>query len=241
MTSEHKFIVLGTPRSGSSLLSAILANAGADFGMDRGLDWYRGSGAYEHAQIIAAYKHLKRAKLFSKVSDSLALREKKKLIRALKKLLSEVSFIKYPPLSEYLPWYFKEAGFEFRVIIIVRSFQEYAVSRVSKEGGDYDFLVREYLRVYKTGLINLEIYGGCIVCYEDLANEGTEWAAALGEVAGVSTEKLLAERDKLVKPTPLRNKLFSDFEQKEYDELYEVYRSRANIVFQPSSSKQHKK
>ena len=43
-----RFLIVGTGRCGSSLLSAILARAGANFDMPLRAEWDRRSGEYEH-------------------------------------------------------------------------------------------------------------------------------------------------------------------------------------------------
>src|SRR3954453_15534246 len=124
MSECIKYLLIGTERSGSTLLSSLLANADANFGFEKNREWYRGSGDYEHQIIIDTYKNLKRALYFKNFSDSLSNREQKKIINKMKRLYSIVDYAKYPPLSQYLPIHIKQAGFDVRLIVVIRKFND---------------------------------------------------------------------------------------------------------------------
>lgn len=237
-----KYLIVGTERSGSTLLSAILANSGADFGIAKGKDWDRASGDYEHKILVGTYKHLKRALLFKKYSDRLTARENRKIIARLVRLYSKVAFSKYPPLSEYLPSHIKKAGFDLRLICVIRKFNDFAISRISKKGGSFDDCKQAYLSTYQTSLLNLSLYGGCIVCYEDVIDlEKVGWATVLESTCHLNSKNLLAERQQLVKPTFLENKIQSINLDQSCTKLYSEYKKLSMSYFPPAYVKQHTK
>ncbi len=240
MKDNVKYIVVSTERSGSSMTSAILANAGADFGFEKNREWYRGAGDYEHKEVVDTYKYLKRVLLFQKFSDRLTLKMKKKIVSKMEALYSKVSFSKYPPLSQYLPFYVKQAGFDIRLIVVIREFNDYSISMISKNGKDFETLKETYLSTYRTSLLNLSLYGGCIICYEHITNrENIQWAELVEKTCGLDASKLIAERDKVVKPTFLRNKIQNTVLDKECDDLYKIYKDLSDTLYEPSYVKQH--
>ena len=56
MSQSRKFLIVGTGRCGSTLLSAIIAKSGGSFGLPALEDWDRRGGALEHPCILSAYK-----------------------------------------------------------------------------------------------------------------------------------------------------------------------------------------
>ena len=50
---DKRFVIVTPGRTGSSLLAAILSDAGADFGIEA-KDWNVSEGAFEHPDLIAA-------------------------------------------------------------------------------------------------------------------------------------------------------------------------------------------
>lgn len=240
MEDNIKYIVVSTERSGSSMTSAILANAGADFGFDKDRKWYRGAGDYEHQEVVDTYKYLKRVLFSQKFSDRLTLRLKKKIVSKMEILYSKVSYSKYPPLSQYLPFYVKQAGFDIRLIVVIRNFNDFAISMISKNGKDFETLKDTYLSTYRTSLLNLSLYGGCIICYEDITKiEETRWAELVEKTCGLDASKLISERDKIVKPTFLKNKIQNTILDQECEELYQIYQNLSDTFYEPSYVKQH--
>ena len=56
MPDKPKFLIVGIGRSGSSLLAAILAKSGGNFGLPSLDDWDRRDGVLEHPYVLNAYK-----------------------------------------------------------------------------------------------------------------------------------------------------------------------------------------
>ena len=235
-----KYLVAGGKRTGTTLLCAILANAGADFGFPRDREWFRGSGDYEHDIMIDNYKYLKRARMAQPVSDSFAARQQRKIEANMKELLSQVDYIKYPPLSQYLPIHMKRAGFDVRLLITIRHFNTFALSAVAKSGGAFSELKDIYLDTYKTNLLNLYLYGGCAVLYEDIVDhEKTDWSERVSQVTGIAAAELLKARDELIKPTKSRNAIGEVTIDRDCDELYATYAELSTKIFEPDRKKQH--
>ncbi|MEP5255634.1 MAG: hypothetical protein ABJQ39_11290 [Winogradskyella arenosi] len=194
------YIVTGTERSGSSLLSALLANSGAKFNMPIVEDWYRGSGAYEHEDYMRLIKHVKRSLFFKRFSDRLCNRERKKAIAIAKTLFKTSKFVKYPPFSEHIANIAKEAGFEPRIILIYRKFSDYLRSSMIKSGGTFNDHKQNYMSVNQTCFAQLFIYGGCAITYEELMDlDEVSWAKRLSNLCNLNEEVLLDFRSKTVK------------------------------------------
>lgn len=240
MNNSIKFLIVGTERSGSTMLSGILANSGADFGFEKGRDWYRGSGDYEHPIIVDNFKYIKRSIFFSKFSDRLKRIYNDKVTSHMLSLFNSVSFAKYPPLCYLLPYHVNKAGFDIRLIVIIRKFNDFTVSRISKNGGDFFSSKETYINLYSTALYNLSIFGGCVVCYEDLIDPQKEfWADLLEKTCKLDYDLLIQERNKIIKPTASANNIDEISIDSECDLLYEKYKGLAGKLFVPSKSKQH--
>lgn len=95
-----RHLLVGTGRCGSSLLSAILADSGANFGMGRVDGWKRSAGAYEHTKLQKACREFAISRKFAEKADCWWLHRKFRRFhmsnakRALRGLLSEADFLK---------------------------------------------------------------------------------------------------------------------------------------------------
>ena len=70
---KRRFIIVGTGRSGSSLLAAILAGAGADFAMPSKQQWGRDGGGFEHPDFVRAYNWYERANILKTLPVPISL------------------------------------------------------------------------------------------------------------------------------------------------------------------------
>lgn len=189
---------MGTGRSGSSVLAAICANAGAPFGMETREAWDNRSGANEHPGLIRAYKwwHRARTVQHAPVPDIggrawCERRARHELDRA----LSGAVFGKSSTLVWLVPL-IADLGYEPRVIVLYRRFSEFAMSRHKRFGWSYHELRENYCDVYETALLQQQAFGGTVIAYEDLTDPAqTGWADALAKLTGLSDERLLAERE----------------------------------------------
>ncbi|NJC26660.1 hypothetical protein [Neolewinella antarctica] len=236
-----KYLIAGAKRTGTTLLCAVLANAGANFGFPRNREWFRGSGDYEHQLMLDNYKHLKRARSVAAISDRLARREHNTIEANLRTLLEQVDYIKYPPLSEYLPVHVKRTGNDLNLIVVIRKFNDFALSSISKGGGVASDLSSIYLDTYRTHLLNLHLYGGCVLFYEQIVDaRETAWTARLSEVTGIDAAALLQARADIIKPTTSSNKIGEVIISEECDELYRTFQQIATEIYSSDKRKQHK-
>jgi len=232
------YIVAGTERSGSSLLSALLAGSGAKFNMPIVEDWYRGSGAYEHEDYMQLIKHVKRSLFFKRFSDRLSNRERKKAIAIAKTLFKSAKFVKYPPFSEHVANIVKEAGFEPVIILIYRKFSDYLRSSMIKSGGTFNEHKQNYISVNQTCFSQLFIFGGCAISYEELMDiNEVNWANRLDRLCGLSEKTLLEFRSKTVKEFTNINQIpqLDD----EAERLYQLITSHKGDVITGEKQKLH--
>ena len=91
-------------------------------------------------------------------------------------------------------------GFEPVVIVNYRPFQDYARSIcLSRPYWDMPRLIERYISTYSTAILQLELFGGCTIGYDELVTpEETQWAKVLGEMTPISAELILECRDRRV-------------------------------------------
>ncbi len=183
----------------------MLADAGADFGMDAADDWDRKRGALEHPAFDAISRLFRRARdvgggkryfLFYKyLADA---RGKKRLSRALRGIRHAKG-----ANADLWIWHSVKLGYRPRIIVSYRRFVDslpgYYVIQGIEAGTFADF----YLRTYRNGLMMLNVFGGCAVAYEELADPAeTAWADALSRTTGLSQDTLVAARDRRLSQPP---------------------------------------
>ena len=198
---RDRYLIIGAGRSGSSLLASILAGAGAEFDLQDGRSWDRRSGAWEHPGLHLAQRWRSRAAKLeaSMVPDSLG-RDfcKRRMTRALNQVMTRARFAK----SSTLIWLVQpthKLGFQPSIIISYRRFPDYARSRYLKFGWSMRRIEQTYLEVYSTALLQLHLFGGCAVSYEEIVDPAeTAWAEAVARVTGLPSGRLLGERGQMV-------------------------------------------
>lgn len=196
MSEKEVFIIVGSPRTGTSLLCSILSDAGANFGVSSE-SWDRTGGAFEHELLVDSYKYLKRIKTLKTYSDRLTRRMEKKLLVNLSKVFEQVDYAKFPPLSHMLPYYIKSLGYNVKIILIYRKFEDYVMSHLIKNAGRVKTYKDDYIDMYQTGLVLLNIHGGCAISYDEIVqNTETAWLHALALTTGLDEHKLTEAREK---------------------------------------------
>src|SRR5262249_53438410 len=115
--------------------------------------------------------------------------------RHLRNTLNAVRFVKAIDLDLAVPTAFK-LGYAPRIIISYRRFIDHAASLLPLSADrTVDVMERDYIRTYQNALVQLHLYGGCVVGFDDLINpDATGWATALAAVTGCCVAKLLAAR-----------------------------------------------
>jgi hypothetical protein len=166
-------LVAGPPRSGTTLLASLLAKLGVGFGLETRA-WNIDSGYYEHPQLLKIYGQIRKYQRLSRVSDNLASVFRTSAIKGLGHLLGSVEALKYPPISAELPFLMAEAGFTPVLAVSVRCFEPYAISRMRMEGLGYAACKADYLEIYRSLALQLRVYGGQVMVYEQLVSEDRE-------------------------------------------------------------------
>lgn len=197
-----RFLIVGTGRSGSTLLAGVLAGAGARFNMARVTNWNPRSGEYEHPLIHSARRWQSRAEKIkaSLIPDILGRRFcVRRMQRDLRALLGEAEFVKSTDLIWLVHPIFR-LGFPMRIIVSYRPFADYARSRYVRYGWNVADLVKSYRDVYSTAALQLHVYGGCAINYDDLVTpDQTAWADALAQLTGIARDSLLNSRAEIVR------------------------------------------
>ena len=196
-----RYFIVSLGRSGSSLLAAILADAGAKFGMETPSDWDPRSGQMETSAIKMAAHHYRRAYdigIGRKYLLSPALEAKLRLYRGrkyLRRALQESQFLKIGDLDLVVQPSFK-LGYSPRVILNYRQLENNLPSLlVGRTHIGPDQLAQEYSRVYRQGLMLLHTFGGCVVAYNELQDSTAPgWAEALAKTTGLERQQLLKSR-----------------------------------------------
>lgn len=227
---RRRFFVITSGRTGSTLLSAILADAGADFGVAPPDDWdtARG-GAMEDPGLQRAVRHFLLA--FERSPGKPATIPSKWIWayhraagkRELARVLARSVYLKCMHLDLAIPFVIK-LGYFPQIIVNHRPFGDQALSHAQMiMNWSAEALAKTYDRTYHNALLSLHSYGGCVVSYEDLTvHNRTAWATSLAKVTGLAEERLLAGRALRAKPTRAPETKFptlSDTSQRYFDAI----------------------
>ena len=200
-----RFLVIGAGRTGSSLLCAILAAAGGDFGMPADQAWAADGGAFEHPAVARAAAWFAVADQWGHARPVWPRRWAWDVARHqakahLRRAPAVAQFIKGPNLDLAVQLTAK-LGYLPRIVISHRAFGAQAMSLALRSASvDAITLEPTYLRTSKNALMWLHVYGGCVVGFRELVNlERGEWFDALAEVTALPRQRLEAARARLAK------------------------------------------
>lgn len=237
---SERFLVINSGRTGSTLLSAVLADAGADFGMPAVQTWSAEDGAFEPSAIT-------RAAAWFAVADQMGPakplwprswhwtlarhRAKVHLARA----LNAARFVKGPSLDLAVQPAAK-MGYLPRIIVSYRAFPAQAMSLAQRSGWrDVTALEAYYLRTYKNALMWLLVFGGCVVDYDELTDPGeTEWASALAALTELPRSAMIAARQVRLGPKRTRQAVLPVLSA-ECDRLYAAMRELSGQLVLPAN------
>lgn len=202
---RRRFFIVNPGRTGSTLLAAILADAGANFCFETPESWDPTTGGMEHEEIRAACYHFRKAYEISQGRPSFALTKYLWDIhrhygkKHLKAVLDKAHYVKADNLDLAVQPAF-QLGFFPCVILNFRNFEDHARSASVRSGhATVAPLVHYYNRVIRNGMLMLHLYGGCAVGYEELVDPArTEWVSAVSQVTGLPREALLTSHVKRV-------------------------------------------
>ena len=237
---RHRFFVVTSGRTGSSLLAAVLADAGAEFGIPTPEQWYAGGGALEHPELHRVSAWMGYAYEISADRPGIGLRRYLwDIYRSvgkshLRKLLREASYIKGQGADFAVQLAFK-MGYFPTIIVSYRSFEDFAISSAMKSGrSNLETLVNYYNRVNRNALLLLRMFGGCVVRYSDLTDpDNTAWANVIEQVTGLSAKRLLASRDRRVSTSKFVS-LESTIIDESVQDTYSAIDGLAGRAFPPS-------
>jgi hypothetical protein len=199
--TRRRFFIVSTGRSGSTLLAAVLADAGAEFGLPVPTRWDRRTGDMEHQRLTTAAHLLMKAHRIAREKPHGLRRWRWTLLRSLAKrklrsTLRRVDFVKVDGAHELVRPAFK-LGYFPSVIISYRRFEDYAVSLgLTHANATIASLEQNYRSTLRSGLWLLNTFGGCVVSYEQLVDPAERsWAEPLASVTGIPAGRLIAARD----------------------------------------------
>jgi hypothetical protein len=237
--ASTRYFIVTLGRSGSSLLGAILADAGADFGITVPDEWDPRSGQMEGVAIKSAAHHYRRAYDIGegrKYVLSPALETKFHLRRGrrhLQRALRESRFLKIGDLDLVVQPTFK-LGYRPRVILNYRQLEANLPSLlVGRTHTGPDQLAQEYVRIYRQGLMLVHTFGGCTVAYNELQDARVStWADALAMTTGLDKQGLLHSREQRLKG-PADSPEVEPIYAEAYS-LYEAMRLLSGRAIEPS-------
>ncbi len=236
--SLNRVFIVTIGRTGSSLLASILADSGADFGLSRDIDWAPAGGTLEHPEMNPVVRNFQRmnaigarrpAQLLARLEWTYARHLAKS---GLKKTLPKATYFK-GELDTVVHWAAR-FGYFPKVIVSYRPFGEVLKSLGHLHPQLPEYHANRYASVLRNGLALATTYGGCVVDYHELVDDGeTGWASAIAETTGLEAESLLAARDKIRKnhnaPDPTVAEPFP-----ECREIYDMLRRYKGAYFPTS-------
>ncbi len=205
---QKRFFIVSPGRTGSTLLAAILADAGAGFCFVTPESWDPITGDMEHEEIRTAIAHYRKAFEISENKPNSLLKRGMWVIhqhygkKHLKTILSMADYVKTNDLNLTVFPAFK-LGYFPCIILNFREFEEHAESNFIMRGYSVMNSAYHYNRNIQNGILLLNIFGGCAIDYAELtALDRTEWASALSTVTGLSRQAILDSRNKRLSGPP---------------------------------------
>ena len=99
-----------------------------------------------------------------------------------------------------LTHFVSQLGYKPKVILSYRNFFGYSTSMYLKNGISLIDLTKEYEETNTTGFLQLKVFGGCAISYEELIDtQETIWANALETLTGLNANQLIQSRNQRVK------------------------------------------
>jgi hypothetical protein len=127
-------------------------------------------------------------------------------------------------------------GYTPRVILNFRRFEPHAMSRFQRQGhASIDWFEAYYMRVCRNALMQVHLYGGCCIDYDDLMDPYSHaWADALALVTGFRAGDLTHFRDHAMQgKAPASREECALVLSREAADLYQQMRDFANRPILP--------
>lgn len=197
MDEQTRVFVLTFGRSGSSLLCAILADAGGDFGLPVPDTWDPRHGELELPAAKRAAHHMRRAfdidsgRRFLLAPGLEAKFRRRRARHYLGQALAAARYVKIGDLDLLVQMGFA-LGYTPRIVLNLRRFEDSLSSTlVGRKHLGPDELAADYMRIGRQGLALMQTFGGCVVTYEDmLAGADGRWVDALAATTGLAADRL---------------------------------------------------
>lgn len=200
----RRYIIASDGRAGSTLIAAILAAAGGDFGMKPVENWNPLGGAHELPGLDRLNRALEQAQYVTELAEKFpglrllarALRSIAK--RKLRRAATQSVFFKSSPLAAA---YLFKLGLSPQTIAVYRDFGDLARSKMLLERMPWPNIANRALLTYRNALIAIHTFGGCAISYEEMIDpRQTAWLDALADCTGLDREALLLARARIVRP-----------------------------------------
>ena len=206
-TEKKRFFILTPSRSGSSFLSSLLSDAGANFPGEIAATWNPLGGAFEsHDLGDAAYlfdqaDNIQKSKLHSPFYrlfyKKIVTYKRAKGKHKTQKVLKNSTFFKAANLHS-LPRISAFMGYWPVIILNYRNFPEWLGSMYpGQRYHTVESLTHNYVTALENSVALLGLFGGCVMKYSDLMDPDSEdWAQVLGEVTGLDGTVILESRNR---------------------------------------------
>lgn len=195
-----RVLLVHTGRCGSSLLSVIMADAGADFGMPIPDDWSGATGVMRHPLARdAGLDFLRADQLEAQAPSGFVYRHLARFWRSrgkrrLTNLLGRITYAKGQDMDLWLP-HVPKLGYRPRIVVPFRAPEPVARSFLFQAKANWTDYAQRYSRINANALLYLHAFGGCAVELEDVRDpNATTWADALAAVSGLDRQRLLDAR-----------------------------------------------
>lgn len=214
------------------MLSAILAEAGANFGEVLKDNSPEKKGYYEAENLIAAVKWFDRYRALEKVKFPYPNLLKKfcfkKGSKFLKAQMERADFLKLPAFSKHVG-IVKKLGYQPVILGVWRDFFENARSYQQKNGTDFKTEKQRWIESNYQLLFLLQIYEGCLINFEEINNlSKNDWAKKIVELTNLEQDKLLIAREKVL-DKKITNKTENIFLQNaEINEITQLLKKLSN-------------
>jgi len=241
MDERGRCFVITFGRSGSSLLCAMLGDAGADFGLPVPDSWDPRHGVMELPAIKQAAHHMRRAfdidggRRFVLSPQVEAKFRRGRARRYLRQALGAARYVKIGDLDLLVQMGFS-LGYSPRVIVNLRRLEDSLSSTlVGRKHLGPDHLAADYARICRQGLALIQTFGGCVVDYEDMLTgaEGV-WIDAVAAVTGLEATALRSAARRRVN-APTRPPAIGIALYDECQALYAALTALRGRVFEPSA------
>ena len=102
MVCTNQAVIIGAPRTGTTLLASILSKSGLNSGL-KDQPWDPARGYYEHPLLISCSRDLQKSERLAGFSNSLSRYYRRQASKKLPQLPSDITLLKFPNLSYLIP------------------------------------------------------------------------------------------------------------------------------------------